>query len=982
MQKYLVLISVFLTGLCGLVYEVTWQRYVAALIGSHAKSTALVLGVFLGGLGIGYWMFGKISRNRSDIFLVKSFGWCEIGIGAWAILFPTLYEYVSLLSVSYGAASYFSFFGDLFVASILMVFPSVLMGATLPLLTQGMAIDGRDARQFHARIYAINTLGAFAGCLLAGFYLVPEFGLPLTMMSSSIVNILVGTIVLALAPRLCLQVSDTPSNHVVQPDSNSEPVLTPGSARWLSFCFGLCSIALQTVFIRVVGLTMGSSEYAFSMIVAVYILLLALGSWQIRNSEMSVQRLLQNQIVLFFSLAVVYFTVPYWGYFNHLIRIHLRDIDSGFYVLHAFLFLLISLLLYVPVMALGKNMPMIFTLAGKSKSESGGAVGSLYAWNTLGCVAGAFCGFFALYFIDLDRLFSLALVVLFGAMFLLNLAHAAELSRQIRTIGPLVMVVVLLFVAVNPWNRDWLALGLFRQRHPFSASFSGAEAAFKAYLGTNKVIAYKDDPNTTVAVLESGGRSRYVRSIVVNGKSDGSTSGGDLKTVQLLGHLGALLNKGNSGHVAVVGFGTGITAGAFTNYDSVTKIDIFEIAPFVKKFSSLFDFANHDVSKNPKVLWHIGDAYRGLISSEKAYDVIVSEPSNPWVSGVEKLFSAEFYERVAGKLAPGGVFVQWFHLYDSSPDSFGLVGQTFTSRFKYARMFRADTADIIWIGSNQPIDAGEIDFRWNRNHVARHDLSTVGINAVDTLLAHELPVNPRIFAGMGSHSLEFPKLAFAAGRDFFKGQMTDVDSFVRLPPVKPWLAVSQQQLLSSERRSTLASEESIEKQISLICGSSRIDELSKPFRTNAECQNLLAAHVGTVGRKFDGLFGDQVVTLLRYLSTKNSSQKPPVVRDIEDATDIISTFDRSSSGFLTLSGDKLIGLVSPVCPLEVKITAIRCRINLVVTLAANGNPALAEEQLQGLLKTIPEGFLSENFSSDLEVANEVLATSREVSLMQ
>ena len=173
------------TGYAGLVYEVTWHRYLANLLGSQAQATAIILAVFLGGLAAGYGLFGRWSRKRHPKILVCAFGLAEIAIGLWALLFPLFYRSAFTVVGSYGSGSAFALFADFFSAILLIGFPACMMGGTLPLLTRALSTDLKEASSVNARIYAVNTAGAFAGCLIAGFLLLPSLGLPLTLSYTS-----------------------------------------------------------------------------------------------------------------------------------------------------------------------------------------------------------------------------------------------------------------------------------------------------------------------------------------------------------------------------------------------------------------------------------------------------------------------------------------------------------------------------------------------------------------------------------------------------------------------------------------------------------------------------------------------------------------------------------------------------------------------------------------------------------------------------
>ncbi|OVE80331.1 hypothetical protein BVY02_00570, partial [bacterium J17] len=200
--RILALLLTFTTGFTGLVYEVTWHRYLANFLGSQARASAIILAVFLGGLCVGYDLFGRYSQKRSSDKLVKTVGWIEIVIGLWAVFFPRIYEVVWNTAGILDPTSSTALLWDVLICILLIGLPTVLMGGTLPLLTQGLSLDSDDAPQFHARVYAINTGGAFLGCLAGGFYLLPNFGLPLTVLFMGASNLIAGFALLLIGARV------------------------------------------------------------------------------------------------------------------------------------------------------------------------------------------------------------------------------------------------------------------------------------------------------------------------------------------------------------------------------------------------------------------------------------------------------------------------------------------------------------------------------------------------------------------------------------------------------------------------------------------------------------------------------------------------------------------------------------------------------------------------------------------------------------
>ncbi|MCB0311555.1 MAG: fused MFS/spermidine synthase, partial [Bdellovibrionales bacterium] len=303
--RSLALIVTLFTGSAGLVYEVTWHRYLANLIGSQARAAAIILAVFLGGLSVGYILFGRFSHNRSPRTLIRMYAWIEILIGAWACLFPLLFNFVWQQVGILNPQGALSIIYDVTLCIVLIAFPTVLMGSTLPLLTQGLARNNRDAASFHARVYALNTAGACLGCLAAGFLLIPVVGLARTLILVSSCNLGAGLLLLYLAPRVSAERPHPKVSH-----HSLQGHLNLWQAAVVAFLAGFYALSLQTILIRLIGLSVGSSEYSFSMVVAVFILLLAVGAWLGAGINRRGIPLWLNQLVVFLGLAALYFVLP------------------------------------------------------------------------------------------------------------------------------------------------------------------------------------------------------------------------------------------------------------------------------------------------------------------------------------------------------------------------------------------------------------------------------------------------------------------------------------------------------------------------------------------------------------------------------------------------------------------------------------------------------------------------------------------------
>ena len=752
----------FLTGMTALVFQNIWHRYLTYLLGSQSQATATILAVFLGGMAVGYFLYGYLSTVFQGR-LFKLYGATEFLVGVWAVFSPKTYHLLTHVPLN-------NFLAEIGVAILFLGVPTILMGGTIPLLTQALSTDLQSATRVHSRVYAFNTFGAAAGSLLAGFYLLPNLGLPLSLFYAGTINIAVGTVFYL-------------GNDIyVREKKLNSPIETPVAAlnrspyRWLwviAFISGFVTIGLETILIRLMGLSVGSSVYAFPIIVAIFVFCIALGGFLVgRIKEIPACSVWLLQSLTGFALLLLYKTIDTWPYHTHVIRTFFTFNPQTFPVYYGALTLVLGLLVLVPISLCGSTLPLCFHFVKRTEIDLGSETGKLYAINTVGCVLGALlAGYYFLFSFDLNEIFIFLLYLIFfsSALALLKLWRTLNWTNQFAC----TTISLLLFAAITKqplWDNQYFALGLFRDQIASANSFNG----YKSMRYHSDYLFYRDGPIGSVSVIPhraQGGKLTGL-GIQVNGKTDGNTQG-DFETMQILGHLPVLL-AGNPERVCIIGFGTGMTAGVVTQYNDVKQVDLVEINPMVLEAGKLFAFTNYNVLSNSKTHVFMMDAFRFLKTTNQRHDLIISEPSNPWMVGVENLFSREFYGMAHKNLTDRGVFAQWFHGYSLSPDTLRLILNTFRSVFPYYHLFGLEEGDYVIIGINNPITGAELERlrgklikeKENRNRA----LADLGMNSIEQFLALSLLSEKTINTyaeGGGIHTLENPKLGYWAGLDFF-----------------------------------------------------------------------------------------------------------------------------------------------------------------------------------------------------------------------
>ncbi len=773
-MRLLALLLTTLTGFSGLVYEVTWQKYLATLLGSHSEATSAVLAIFLGGLAVGYALFGALTRRwveRAEQSgepprLLFIYGVLEGGIGLYAFVFPLLFQLVYAFSyaVPHGAGG-LGFAFDVLLAAVLIGPPTVLMGATIPILTQALAHDLEDATRFHAYVYGFNTIGAFVGALAAGFVLIPMLGLFKVMVAMGVVNLAAGAVFLWLGRDRRAGVLPEVKDEMLPP-----AVFTTYAA--VALLTGFAMMTVQTAVIRVGGLSFGSSEHTFAMVVAVFVLCIAIGSFAVSAVSRIPRWVLPAALfVLVVLLCALYTLLPEAPYWIHVVRTWFRDDAASFYPFHAFGFLAVGVAIAPSVLVSGAVLPLIFDHLRHQVDDLGSVAGKLYSWNTVGSLLGAlFGGYVLFFFFDLDTILRLAIVAIFVSA--VWLAGALYGSARAAVAGALILVVAIGSLA-SDWDPRQLTTGLFRAREPMPLTGAGPDAVIElAWEAENyELLFHEDDPTMTVTVMEQRIGGRAARSIVNNGKSDGN-SVRDLSTMVLAAALPSLYAE-RVESAFVIGYGTGITAGELASYESMESVVVAEISPGVMNAAPFFDDVNHAASKHPKIEIVRSDAHRALMRSDRNFDVIVSEPSNPWVTGVEMLYSREYLQAISNHLSDGGVFAQWLQNYEIDQASIEMVLRTFLAVFEDVSIWQVD-ADMILLGSNRAFPAdlfARVDRRIRQRDIGT-SVARTGVTSLPALFAHEVvPAGVLSRAGLEGplHTLSHPRLAHLSGRAFYRG---------------------------------------------------------------------------------------------------------------------------------------------------------------------------------------------------------------------
>lgn len=704
------------SGCAALIYEIVWFQLLQLVIGSSAVSLAVLLGTFMGGMCLGSLALPRWVSARHHPLRVYAL--LELGIGVAAI--------VVLLAVPALGRAYLALVGHglpgiLLRASVCVICllpPTLLMGATLPAIARWIEATPRGVAWLGI-FYGGNTIGAVAGCLLAGFYLLRVHDSTTATVCAVTINVLVAGVALLLA-RTAVGRS---APRMISPQPAPGPSAIPHRAILASIALsGFCALAAEVIWTRVLSLLLGATVYTFSIILAVFLVGLALGSSagaavgrRLPRPRLALAfcQLLQLGAIVWAAHAITT-TLPYWqgettsagGPFS----------KFGFDLLRCAYALLPSAILW------GASFPLALAELVTPGQDTARIVGRAYAANTLGAIGGAvLSGMLLIPSLGTQQAQQVLLIMSAAAVaFALRPRRATEWAAAIGAAG--VAFAAAAHVPLTPWQ-------LVAYGRQTSTTDYGAQA-----------IYFGEGMNSSVAVSETPGGARFFH---VSGKTEASSLYKDMRLQRMLGHIPALLHP-HPRSVLIVGCGAGVTAGTFVLHPSIERIVICDIEPLIPLVvATYFRTENHDVIRDPRVEIVYDDARHYIATTREKFDLITSDPIHPWVKGSAVLYSQEYFELCRQRLNPGGLVSQWVPLYEADLAVVQSEMATFFSVFPQATIWANDDEgfgyDTVMLGQAEPlrIDLDAVEQRLARADHARvrTALATLGFDSATDLLS-------------------------------------------------------------------------------------------------------------------------------------------------------------------------------------------------------------------------------------------------------
>ena len=751
----LLLLLFFGSGACALVYQVMWLRMLALVFGVTVYAASTVLAGFMAGLGAGSWLAGRLAARLPKPLV--AFGIAEVLVGVTAFSTPFLLDALTdvwiaihpSLPSSLAAVTVIRFI----VAFLLLIVPTSLMGATLPLVIKSAVTRDAGIGSRIGLLYAINTTGAIAGALIAGFYFISELGVMRSFQIAAATNLLIGVIALVAGRAIPAQpVSETAAAPATQPIADT----TPGQRQlvlWAFFVSGFLSLALEIIWFRMLVVFLRPTAYAFTIMLACVLAGIALGSAiaspLLRLRLPWIRVLAAIQALIGFAAVVSFNLLTKTQAASDAATPLFERIGVNPYLAPLAASSLIAML--PTTILLGVAFPIGLTLwiGGASAEDTSRRTGQFYSLNVLGAILGSvLAGFVLLPWLGTNT--SLMLVSSLATL------SGVLLALSDRRTNPGVSIAVAVTAALL------LAGGAAVAVDPF-------DVAFERFHRNETLLWREEGAQTTVAVHDRRGNPP-MRVMYLDGNHQANDSPGTAFVHHRIGALPVMLHP-NPKSALVVGLGGGATPGAVARMGIDT--DVIELSRAVVAGSDFFKHINFDLLARPNVRLHVDDGRNFMMMSRKKYDVITADIMLPRHAGAGSLYSKEYYELVRSRLAPGGLAMQWNG--GDTATEYKLLMRTFLSVFPYTTLWGDGS---LMLGSMEPFTLSQAAYEARRTGFEQFPWDVATLRRI--FLAG--PDEMRAFAGEGPVLTDdkpmieyFLSLPLNDGPGGYKGRTIDIE---------------------------------------------------------------------------------------------------------------------------------------------------------------------------------------------------------------
>jgi predicted membrane-bound spermidine synthase len=764
------------SGFTGLIYESIWSHYLKLFLGHAAYAQALVLTIFMGGMALGAWLASRQVSKWSN--LLMGYAIVEGIIGFLGVVFHIVFQFV--LDISFDSiipaldsATKVQLY-KWSVATLLILPQSILLGMTFPLMSNGIIRQFPDTPgRSLSMLYFTNSLGAAIGVLVAGFVLIAAVGLPGTILFAGIINILLAIVVYALAKNLVI------------PLVAKNPVKATSHISLLFICAAfitaLASFVYEIAWIRMLSMVLGSSTHSFELMLSAFILGLALGGLFIRKyiDQLTSPILTAGLIQIAMGVCALA-TVPLYTYTFDLMGFFmaaLKPTDEG-YRLFTLVSHSIALLIMLPAtFCAGMTLPL-FTKILLKEGHGEKSIGQIYASNTFGAIVGVIIAIFiAMPVLGLKYTMVLGsgLDVMLGVILLIY--SGARLKQPFAY--SVTCLIFIIFTASLFINFDFRKMASTVYRTGISQKSSDYSLLFQ-----------KDGSTSSIHVIS---KPDGLITISTNGKPDAAINnydddniGPDEPTMVLVAAIPLAINP-DIKTVANIGMGSGLTTHTLLAWPGIERVDTIEIESAMVEGAKFFRPRVERAFSDPRSHIHIEDAKTFFSNNQKKYDLITSEPSNPWVSGVSSLFTEEFYRQIKKYLSEDGMFVQWIHTYEINLKLVLSVLKSLDGHFSNYNLFAINDGDLIILAKNDsPVDIPQ-DLIFNVDEM-RRELSMISVFNLQDIrvrfVANEQLIRPLLnIYTPPTNSDYFPILDLNAPKARFKQENAYELARVRLDPI-------------------------------------------------------------------------------------------------------------------------------------------------------------------------------------------------------
>jgi len=756
----------FLSGFAALSYEVLWQRDLGLIFGNTVHSAATVTSAYMAGIALGAYLAGKLSPRLKNP--IRTFGALQLGIGLYALAVPYLFHVLRMLyRLSYQHISDdlpFLTVLRLILGFIVLLVPTMLMGATLPVLCKGLAAR---TEKFGARLgvlYGANTLGAVAGVVSCAFVMIPRLGMTGTRFAAVGVSCAVGLLAMVVSVVLGANRDVREATEPLEMPSSAVDAASRGRVRLLLFAAaasGFLGLAFEVVWFRTLILVFGSTTYSFSTMLGIFLLGISLGAvflgWLADRTD---------RPALLFSISAMTIgcyslTSLYWftAMPDFLLR---RLLDGGFSWENMILskVMIAAIFLFLPAVCFGVSFTAVGRAVRTIVPSSSRAVGAVTAFNTVGAALGALsAGFVLLPLFGMEK----TLVFLSIAVVAIGVCVGwSSVTTAIARASLLLLCVVCCVVAVAmppAWNNKILTAGPYFTPWQYVA---GGSVRFRETLQSSRLLVYREGRTSTISTVLGPDE---VLAFSSNGKVEADTAARSMVLQRMMGHLPMLFHP-NPKKVMNIGLGAGVTFGALGCYP-VDHLEVIEIEPEVQHVARAWGVQNHNVVDREDAIITINDGRNHLFATAEKYDVITSDPFEPVMAGAANLYTVEHFEQAKRCLATGGIMAQFLPLYELSKEDYLIIARSFAHVFPRSILFFTGF-DTVLLGFSEaaPIDMDVARRNYEIPQV-RSSLSDIGFVSAEMILGTfvaDLSKNPELIGTGTLNRDNDPVIEFSAPR--------------------------------------------------------------------------------------------------------------------------------------------------------------------------------------------------------------------------